>query len=113
MKIDTRLEEIGDRLERSVAADLRTEQRAAGAAATRARRTRPRLLAGSTLGLAGVGAALVLALGGTAATSPAYAITQKGDGSVFIKFNYDDPRQRGARPGNRQGPDELHAGQGG
>jgi hypothetical protein len=88
MKIDTRLEELGDRLERSVAADLRNEQRAAGAVATQARRTRPRLLAGSTLGLAGVGAALVLALGGTAATSPAYAITQTGDGTVLIKFNY-------------------------
>jgi hypothetical protein len=88
MKIDTRLEELGDRLERSVAADLRNEQRGAGAAARWGRRrTRPRLLAGSTLGLAGVGAALVLALGGTATTSPAYAITQKGDGSVLIKFN--------------------------
>ena len=87
MKIDTRLEQLGDRLERSVAADLRNEQRGAGAVATRGRRTRPRLWAGSTLGLAGVGVALVLALGGTAATSPAYAITQKGDGSVLIKFN--------------------------
>jgi hypothetical protein len=88
MTIDTRLEQLGDHLERSVAADLRDEQRAAGAVTTRAPRRRPRLLAGSTLGLAGVGAALVLALGGTAETSPAYAITQKGDGTVFVKFNY-------------------------
>jgi hypothetical protein len=89
MKIDTRLEELGDSLERSVAADLRSEQRAAGAGATRALRTRPRLLAGSTLGLAGVGAALLLALSaGGAAAPPAYAITPKRDGTVFVKVNF-------------------------
>jgi hypothetical protein len=53
----------------------------------RARRRRPRILAGSTLGLAGVGAALVLALGGSAAP-PAFAITKQGDGSVLVKLNY-------------------------
>ena len=46
----------------------------------------PRFLAGGTLGLAGVGATLLLALGGTAAP-PAFAITQKSDGTVFVKFN--------------------------
>src|SRR6201995_454593 len=49
---------------------------------------RPRVLAGSTLGLAGVGAALVLALGGTAATTPAFAITTNNDGSVLVHLNY-------------------------
>ncbi len=49
---------------------------------------RPRILAGSTLGLAGVGAALVLALGGTAATTPAFAITKGNDGSVLVHLNY-------------------------
>jgi hypothetical protein len=53
----------------------------------RARRARPRLLAGSTLGLAGVAAALLLALGGSAAP-PAFAITRNGDGSVLVKLNY-------------------------
>jgi hypothetical protein len=48
---------------------------------------RPRVLAGSTLGLAGVGAALVLVLGGSAAP-PAFAITKQGDGSVLVKLNY-------------------------
>jgi hypothetical protein len=48
---------------------------------------RPRILAGSTLGLAGVGAALLLVLGGSAAT-PAFAITKQGDGSVLVKLNY-------------------------
>jgi hypothetical protein len=43
---------------------------------------------GSTLGLAGVGAALVLVLGGTAATTPAFAITRTGDG-VLVHLNYD------------------------
>jgi hypothetical protein len=48
---------------------------------------RPRVLAGSTLGLAGVGAALVLVLSGSAAP-PAFAITKQGDGSVLVKLNY-------------------------
>jgi len=49
---------------------------------------RPRVLAGSTLGLAGVGAALVLVLGGAAATTPAFAITRSADGSVLVHLNY-------------------------
>ncbi len=49
-------------------------------------RARPRVLAGSTLGLAGVGAALVLALSGSAAP-PAFAITRNGDGSVLVSIN--------------------------
>jgi hypothetical protein len=50
------------------------------------RRPRPRVLAGSSLGLAGIGAALVLALGGSAA-APAFAITTNGDGSVLVNIN--------------------------
>jgi hypothetical protein len=48
---------------------------------------RRRVLAGSTLGLAGVGAALLLALGGTAATTPAFAVTRNDDG-VLVHLNY-------------------------
>ena len=47
---------------------------------------RPRVLAGSTVGLAGVGAALVLALG-AASSPPAYAITTNGDGSVTVQID--------------------------
>jgi hypothetical protein len=47
---------------------------------------RPRVLAGSTLGLAGVGTALVLALGAVSST-PAYAVTTSGDGSVLVTIN--------------------------
>jgi hypothetical protein len=47
---------------------------------------RPRVLAGSTLGLAGVGTALVLILG-AASTTPAYAVTTNGDGSVLVTIN--------------------------
>jgi hypothetical protein len=47
---------------------------------------RPRLLAGSTLGLVGAGTALVLALG-AAGSSPAYAVTTQGDGSVLVTIN--------------------------
>ena len=47
---------------------------------------RPRVLAGSTLALAGVGTALTLGL--TAATStPAFAITKSTDGSVQVQIN--------------------------
>jgi hypothetical protein len=63
-------------------ADRPEPGRAGGAGVLR----RPRILAGSTLGLAGVGAALVLALSGSAAT-PAFAITREGDGSVLVQLN--------------------------
>ena len=53
----------------------------------RASRPRRRVLAASTLGLAGVAAALVFVLGGSA-TPPAFAITQKSDGTVFVKVNF-------------------------
>jgi hypothetical protein len=47
---------------------------------------RPRVLAGSTLALAGVGTALTLGL--TAATStPAFAVTRSADGSVQVQIN--------------------------
>ncbi|MCL2419123.1 MAG: hypothetical protein FWD04_07510 [Conexibacteraceae bacterium] len=50
---------------------------------------RPRALAGGSLGLAGVGAALVVALGGTAASAPAaFAVTKSNDGSVLVKLSY-------------------------
>jgi hypothetical protein len=47
---------------------------------------RPRVLAGSTLGLAGVGTVLVFALG-AAGSTPAYAVTTNGDGSVLVTIN--------------------------
>jgi hypothetical protein len=63
------VERLGDALHASTTTDLAREERAGSQVATRARRARlrPRVLAGSTLGLVGVGAALVLALGGTTA----------------------------------------------
>ena len=47
---------------------------------------RPRVLAGSTLGLAGAGTALVLVLS-AAGSPPAYAITTEGNGSVLVTIN--------------------------
>jgi hypothetical protein len=67
----------------------------------RARRPRPRVLAGSTLGLAGVSAALLLALSGSAAP-PAFAITTNGDGSVLVKLNYTSPQERTLGQVNRK-----------
>ncbi len=87
MNIDAKLEELGDRLQQSVADDLRSEQRILGALTTWARRRRPRLLAGSSLGLAGIGAVVVFGLSGTAATTPAFAITRHDDGSVLVQLN--------------------------
>jgi hypothetical protein len=87
MKIDTKLEQLGDRLERFAAADLRSEQRAPVAVTMWARRKRSRLLASGSLGLAGIGAAVLIGLSGTAATSPAFAITRHDDGSVLVQLS--------------------------
>ena len=46
----------------------------------------PRVLAASTLGLAGAGAALMLALG-PASSTPAFAVTTNSDGSVLVTIN--------------------------
>ena len=46
---------------------------------------RPRLLAGTGLGVAGVGAAVALVLA-TTSTSPAFAVTRNHDGSVTISI---------------------------
>jgi hypothetical protein len=85
--LDPDLERLGDALRASTTIDLAREERA-----TRpARRTRPRrrVLAGSTLGLAGVGAALVLVLSaGGAAAPPAFAVTKQDDGSVLVNLSY-------------------------
>ena len=64
-------------------ADRPEPGRAGGARVLR----RPRILAGSTLGLAAVGTALLLALSGSAAPA-AFAITKEGDGSVLVKLDY-------------------------
>jgi hypothetical protein len=87
MNIDTKLEELGDRLERSAAADLRSEQRTPGAVTMWAKHRRSRLLASSSLGLAGIGAAVLIVLSGTAATPPAFAITKHDDGSVLVQLS--------------------------
>jgi hypothetical protein len=76
-------EHLWQDLEREHGAKLAQAERPA---ASRARLRRPRVLAGGTLGLAGVGAALVLALGGSAA--PAFAVTKSDDGSVLVHLNY-------------------------
>jgi hypothetical protein len=53
---------------------------------TRSAMARPRMLAGSTLGLAGIGAGLVLALSGSTA-APAFAVTRHDDGSVLVNID--------------------------
>ncbi len=55
----------------------------------RAMLRRPRVLAGSSLGLVGIGAALLIAVGagGAAAPTQAFAITRHSDGSVLVQLN--------------------------
>ncbi|MFZ0972513.1 MAG: hypothetical protein WAN22_09825 [Solirubrobacteraceae bacterium] len=91
LDFDPDLERLGEALRASTATDLARQHQATHAnrqEPRRARLPRPRVLAGGTLGLAGVGAALVLALGGTAATTPAFAVTRASDGSVLVQLNY-------------------------
>jgi hypothetical protein len=98
LDLDPDLQRLGDALRASAIIDLAREQQAAhtnrpepgragGAGVLRS----PRALAGGTLGLAGVGAALVLALGGSAAPpafgKTALAVTRQHDGSVLVKVN--------------------------
>lgn len=90
LDFDPDLERLGEALRAGAVADLAREREAAHVdreEPRRARLPRPRVLAGGTLGLAGVGAALLLALGGTAATTPAFAITTNSDGSVLVHLN--------------------------
>jgi hypothetical protein len=91
LDLDPDLQRLGDALRASTTSDLVRERQAARAERSepgRARRSRPRVLAGSTLGLAGVGAALLLVLGGSAAP-PALAVTRQHDGSVLVRVNVD------------------------
>lgn len=87
---DPDLERLGEALRASTAIDVAREERAARPSGSPRRASlfrRPRVLASGTLGLTGVGVALVLALGGTAATTPAFAITTNSDGSVLVHLN--------------------------
>ena len=85
LDLDPDLERLGEALRESTIIDLAREERAARPTGA-GRHLRPRILAGGTLGLAGVGAALVLALGGSTAP-PAFAITRSNDG-VLVHLNY-------------------------
>jgi hypothetical protein len=68
--------------------DLAREHGPALAAPARrsGRLRRPRIIAGSTLALAGVGTALGLVLTATSA-APAFAVTQSSDGSVLVTMS--------------------------
>jgi hypothetical protein len=57
--------------------------------AKRGRIARPRLLAGTTVGIAGVGTAIALVLG-AASSTPAFAVTQNRDGTVSIVIKQFD-----------------------
>jgi hypothetical protein len=94
---DPDLERLGDALRASTTVDLaRKEQTARSSGTPRRARLlrRPHALAGSTLGLAGVGAALVLALSAGGAAAPAaFAVTREANGSVLVTVNPQDTTQ--------------------
>ena len=54
---------------------------------SRARRTRPRLLAGASLAGAASATAVTLLVSATASTPPAFAVTRHHDGAVSLKVN--------------------------
>lgn len=88
------LERLGDALHASTTIDLARDERAARPASGGRVRVlrRPRMLAGGSLGLAGISAGLVLALGGSTA-APAFAVTRSSDG-VLVRLNYTTPTER-------------------
>lgn len=92
-QLDPDLQRLGDALNARAAANLSRDQQATHAdqlQPRRAHRPASRLLAGGTLGLAGVGAGLVLALGiGGATSPPAFAITKHDDGSLTVNLDND------------------------
>ena len=80
------LDRFGDELHRAAVRELSTDSRPARSHARLLRR--PRVLAGGSLGLAGVGAALVVALSaGGAAAPPAFAVTRASDGTVIVHLS--------------------------
>ena len=136
LDFDPDLERLGEALRASTTIDLAREEQAHTLRSTTeprsaAHRLRPRVLAGGTLGLAGVGAALVLALGGSTAP-PAFADHEQqrwlGVGEAQLHHRPEpspgerearrdgDPRadqdRDGDRPGNNQRPGDLYAGAG-
>jgi hypothetical protein len=89
-KLPPHLEAIGRQLT-AAAHDLATSPR-------RSRRPAPRLLAASSIGLAAIATAAVLAVSATTATPPAFAVTRHHDGSVAVKIN----RESGIAGANRK-----------
>ena len=64
----------------------------------RARRARPRVLAGASLALASAVTAVALLLSATASPPPAFAVTRHHDGSVSVRIN----RRSGISGANRK-----------
>lgn len=89
---DPDLERLGDALRATTTIDLTREQQTGQADRPKPGRAgflrRPRVLAGGTLGLAGIGATLVLVLtAGSAAAPPAFAITSSPDGTLSVDLS--------------------------
>jgi hypothetical protein len=79
------LDRFGDELHKAVRHELRSGNQSVAARVMR----RPRILAGSALGLAGIATTAVLALGASTA-APAFAVTQQTDGTVLVSVNLSE-----------------------
>jgi hypothetical protein len=77
------MSDFKDHLWRELVREHGAELAQTPAPASRSRRRRPRVLAGTTVGLAGLGTTLALALS-AAGTSPAFAVTRNHDGTWSV-----------------------------
>ena len=74
------------------------DKASSGRRPSRARRTRPRLLAGASLAAASSATVVALLLSASASPPPAFAVTRHHDGSVSVKIN----RRSGIASANRK-----------
>jgi uncharacterized protein YidB (DUF937 family) len=89
--LNSDLDDLGDAMRAATTADLAGGPQSARATSAGGRSKllrRPRVLAGSSLGAAAVAAGAVLAFGGSAGTSPAFAVTQTSSGVQVTLADY-------------------------
>jgi hypothetical protein len=85
--VPSSLDHFGEELGRAVRRELQSDTPRPSARTVLGRR--PGMVTGGALGIAGVAATLVLALGGATA-APALAVTHESDGSVLVTVNLSE-----------------------
>jgi hypothetical protein len=84
-KLPPSLRRFGVELERAIGRELAPDRRPALHRARERLMTRPRVLAGTTIGAAALATALALVLGATT-SAPAFAVTRNHDGTVTVSI---------------------------